>query len=350
MSRADEVKAQRRALLFRKAELREKLEQVSDGDRRKIRIELAGVEEDLILLTRRLRELEPRHKVSCRTTWGGVDGRAFDYLQYQTWAQMEGTEEPDGPAERDLMVQALRVARDAMTPIQRSYMEAVERGKRAADVARDVDRHRSTLSRCLSSGRAIVTKEAKKIYAVRSLQERDGGLDLAQPDHLAAFLDLLTERQQLYLTLYYGEWMSLREIGSLLEVDHATVLRTMRRALERLHRCLGPGAKVDGIEAIEKLLMEHFSTLRPEDWQHGRTRGKYGVRIRQSSTVDIHEEESLPQDVVNIRPGVGGGELRAWLEERKAEAKAAGVRVAAAVCRLLFLLLRLTRAHLPGRD
>lgn len=349
MSRADEVKAQRRALLSRKAELREKLEQVSDGDRRKIRIELAGVEEDLILLTRRLRELEPRHKVSCRTTWGGVDGRAFDYLQYQTWAQMEGTEEPEGPTERDLMVQALRAARDALTPIQRAYLEAVESGSRPAAVAREVDRHRSTLSRSLARGRAVVAREARQIYTLRSLQDRDGGLDLARTDHLAAFLDLLTERQQLYLTLYYGEWMSTREIGTLLEVDHATVLRTVRRALERLYGCLGPGVRVEGMEALEGLLMAHYAALRPEDWQQGRKQKKRRSAYVRTPGARLPPEED-PLEEPALWTGAGGGKLRPWLEERQAEAKAAGVRVASAVRRLLALLLRLTRAHLPGCD
>ena len=77
---------------------------------------------------------------------------------------------------------------------------------------------------------------------------------------------LLTPRQQLYLYLYYGEWLSLREIGRLLRVDHASVLRSIRCGLERLGTlAVGTRAEVRGLEELEERLMAHFNQLEPPE-------------------------------------------------------------------------------------
>ena len=76
-------------------------------------------------------------------------------------------------------------------------------------------------------------------------------VDLADGRVLEAVLSLLTPRQQLYLYLYYGEWLSLREIGRLLRVDHASVLRSIRCGLERLGTlAVGTRAEVRGLEEM----------------------------------------------------------------------------------------------------
>ena len=82
----------------------------------------------------------------------------------------------------------------------------------------------------MGRGRTKIAKEAKALYEVLQAQQGPGPLvvDLADGRVLEAVLSLLTPRQQLYLYLYYGEWLSLREIGRLLRVDHASVLRSIR--------------------------------------------------------------------------------------------------------------------------
>lgn len=52
----------------------------------------------------------------------------------------------------------------------------------------------------------------------------------------------ITPKQRQYMMLYYGEGLSLREIGMRLGVDKSTVSRTMKRGRERLYRCLRYGA------------------------------------------------------------------------------------------------------------
>lgn len=51
----------------------------------------------------------------------------------------------------------------------------------------------------------------------------------------------LTPRQQQVLTLYYDRGMNMPQIARQLGVNRSTVSRTIRRAKERLYRCLRYG-------------------------------------------------------------------------------------------------------------
>lgn len=48
----------------------------------------------------------------------------------------------------------------------------------------------------------------------------------------------LTPRQREMVRLYYDEGMTMLQIGELLGVNRSTVSRTLRRAKNRLYRCL----------------------------------------------------------------------------------------------------------------
>lgn len=48
----------------------------------------------------------------------------------------------------------------------------------------------------------------------------------------------LTPRQQQVLTLYYDQGMNITQIAQTLGVNCSTVSRTIRRAKQRLYRCL----------------------------------------------------------------------------------------------------------------
>lgn len=272
MTEAQEVRARAKALRERREELEKALAGAAGPGARPLRLELARVKEELVDCARRLKELMPSHKVRCRTTWAGMDGWKWDDLQYQTWAELESSEEPDGPTELDHMRLAVRLARErAVTDKQGEYLAQVEGGKKAAQVAREAGRHRGTVSRTVGRGRTRIAKEARALYEVLQAQTGPGPLvvDLADGRVLEAVLSLLTPRQQLYLYLYYGEWLSLREIGRLLRVDHASVLRSIRCGLERLGAlAVGTRAEVRGLEELEELeerLMAHFNQLEPPE-------------------------------------------------------------------------------------
>ena len=68
------------------------------------------------------------------------------------------------------------------------------------------------------------------------------------------------------LKVLYLVWLSLREIGRLLRVDHASVLRSIRCGLERLGTlAVGTRAEVRGLEELEERLMAHFNQLEPPE-------------------------------------------------------------------------------------
>lgn len=163
MTEAQEVRARAKALRERREELEKALAGAAGPGARPLRLELARVKEELVDCARRLKELMPSHKVRCRTTWAGVDGWQWDRFQYQTWAELEGAGEQDGPTELDRMRLAVRLARErAVTDKQGEYLAQVEGGKKAAQVAREAGRHRGTVSRTVGRGRTRLPRRQRR--------------------------------------------------------------------------------------------------------------------------------------------------------------------------------------------
>lgn len=330
MNEAQQVKARAKALREERAALQAKLEEAQGRERRAIRLELARIGEDLVDCSRQLRELMPRHKISRGTTWSGLEGWQWDRLQYQTWAELESGETPERPTEQDKMRLAVRAARTGISPTQEAYLAGTDGGRRQAQVAREAGKNRSTVCRTLQRGQKRIAEDAKALYQL--LDRREGGplvVDLGEPKVLKMVLDRLTPRQQTYLYLYYGEWLSLREIGSLLGVDHASVLRSIRCGLRRLESlALGEEVEVRGLDSLEERLMAHFNDLPPEEEpQEKRTYRKRNQPARKPVPVPL--KSLLLRFVRNgqVRTvGVGGpalevqpegwssGKLLAWLE------------------------------------
>ena len=322
MKEAMEVKARAQELRARKAELEAALAQTPE-DALTMRLELARIQEDLVDCARELRELMPRHKVSYKTTWAGVEGRRWDQLQYKTWAELEGAEEQDGPTERDLMRQAVQIAREQpVTSKQAEYLAAADGGDRAAEIAREKGRDRSTVSRTLQRARTKRERDAWAIYTLLEKRTSTGMLviDLADPDTLRAVLDLLTQKQQVYLYLYYGEWLSLREIGELFGVNHSVVLRSIRAALERLDQLLaGQEVKVRGLDALEERLITHFNRAELEaEAPSGRSRPSASRSHTGSASErqDACPPAELPAPLNWTLTLIRGLELRSTLAER----------------------------------
>lgn len=331
MSRAREIKAQAKALREQKTALQAKLEGVQGREARAIRLELARIGEDLVDCSRLLRELMPRHKISRGRTWSGLEGWQWDRLQYQTWAELEGAEEaPEGSTEQDKMRLAVRAARSGISPAQEAYLAGTNGGRRQAQVAREAGRNRSTVCRTLQRGQKRIAEDARVLYQLLGRQE--GGplvVDLGEPEVLKAVLDRLTPRQQTYLYLYYGEWLSLREIGTLLGVDHASVLRSIRCGLHRLESlALGEQVEVRGLDQLEERLMAHFNDLPMEE--EPRKKRTYQKRNRITpKPAPIHLKNLLLRfvrggqvrtvgagtEAPEIRTeGWSSGKLLAWLE------------------------------------
>ena len=332
MSQAREIKDQIRVLRAQKNALQARLEGAQGREARAIRLELARIGEDLVDCARQLRELMPRHKISRGgATWSGVEGWRWDQLQYQTWAEMETAEEQEGPTEKDKMRLAVRAARTGISPTQEAYLAGTDGGRRQAQVARDTGKNRSTVCRTLQRGQRRIESDARAIYQLLGRQEGSPlVVDLGDPKVLKMVLDRLTQRQQTYLYLYYGEWLSLREIGTLLGVDHASVLRSIRCGLKRLESlALGEQVEVRGLESLEERLMAHFNDLPPEETREKRTYQKRGVPSADHKPISLAQRllrlvrggqirivEAGAPDLSLGTDGWSSGRLLAWLREQ----------------------------------
>ena len=270
-SRAREVKEQLAALRAQRDELEQLLETTSTSESRALRLRLAELGEDMVDLARELRRLMPEHRISCRSKWDYINGKRWEALEDKTWAEIERMEPDDRPAtEQEMMRAALRKARScsSMTEKQREYVDQIlDQGKRRVDVARDCGVDKSTVSRTVKRGRAHLDRDIKAVYAILRNQGDGTGdltvIDLSVPEVMEGVLNLLTKRQRTYLYLYYGEWMSLREIQALLgKESHSSILRSIRTALERIEvLALGGQVELRGWDTLEDRLMEHYNAL-----------------------------------------------------------------------------------------
>lgn len=73
-------------------------------------------------------------------------------------------------------------------------------------------------------------------------EHRDRRHERLRRDLLRALREDVTPRQQEYLAYYYGEGLTMAEIGARLGVHPTTVSRTIKRGEARLRRCLRYGA------------------------------------------------------------------------------------------------------------
>ena len=85
-------------------------------------------------------------------------------------------------------------------------------------------------------------------------------LDLSDPGTAKMVLQALTDKQAVYLYLYYGQWLSLREIAELLGIkSHQSVMISIHTGLRNIGRVFASGR-------IEKILPNGSSGfIRGED-------------------------------------------------------------------------------------
>lgn len=80
-----------------------------------------------------------------------------------------------------------------------------------------------------------------KLWQRELQQDNDEAMERLRRNLRDARLDELTPRQAELLRLHFDEGLSVREIARRLGVSPSTVSRTLKRAKERLHRCLRYG-------------------------------------------------------------------------------------------------------------
>lgn len=291
-----------KALLTQKRQLEQELEKAEGRSRWELRLKLAAVSEDLVLSNRRLHELMPRHKISAPAAgeMRSVEREVF------------GEEDPE-------QAELHRVTKLALertcTSLEREAIQRREHVRWQKQVAEEMGSTPSATSKRLKRTRRKTAALAEPAFCLRRHARKNGGLiDLRDDEQLRAYLKLLTDRQQVYVTLYYGEWLTCREIAELLGIDQSTVSRTIRRALGRLTVALDGETRVEGMERLEDLLTEQFCLVERDCAVEKEITLPSGRRkAHHKPSEDTAQRFGLWLSAVPLY--ISGGGLRQWLQD-----------------------------------
>ena len=81
------------------------------------------------------------------------------------------------------------------------------------------------------------------VYAREMAEDNSQQLGRLKENLARALRQDITDRQRLYLQLYYDQGLTMPQIASRLGVNKSTVSRTIHRGEARLRRCLRYGAE-----------------------------------------------------------------------------------------------------------
>lgn len=296
MNKVKEIREKIDRLRQRKAQLEQ---QIADSPGRALKIELASVQNELSHCALELKEHVRNHHVSYRrASWEALEGISeWNGFEDKTWEEVERLTETKSV--RDLTdPQMMRIALEEakrsapMTEKQREYFTvSVIGGKKQAQVAREMGLNKSTISRTVSRGRRKLEQYTKAAYEILKHQE-DGDvtvIDLGLPEVMEAVLGILTPNQQILLYLYYGEWMSLREIQIMFRLHtHTSVMRSIRLALERISSIsLCDSVELRGWDRLEEMLIYHYNHLDMQEVEESIARNKYYAKKNASKLTNF---------------------------------------------------------------
>ena len=198
------------------------------------------------------------------------------------------------------MLSAAQRGLEALTERQRKVLELNRDGASVTEIAERHGIGKSTVSRTLSRAKKAVREEVELTMAQAALSGQTE-LDLADRETASLLLSAITPRQAAYLYLYYGEWLSLREVASLIGVDKATVLRTIRRALRNIGAMTGfQPTTLRGMDGLDELAYSIYRDLREQDAVVPQERRPAPPRKGQSSPRKPCEPDKAPMPPLTI--------------------------------------------------
>lgn len=330
----DEIRSQVRQLNKECTELRKRFQKAGSLDEQKdIILELSIREEALQTLRDKLSVEMPTHRVSYKRVDNGGDTRTFDAAAVRDFIENGSVVERESQKEKeatvDFSMDDITIGMKAITPRQRQVVEKVlSQNKTFVEVAQELGIDKSTVSRLYNRGMNTIVAVGHELKEQRSQlsgeEVKVKVIDLNEPGYLQKVIDALTVNQQLCMLLYYGEWLSTREIGRLLDTDHVSIYRTIQRGQMNLYK-VAPGADIvyiKGYDVLEDLMIEKYPDLIPEDINKWRWTGG-GRRARLPDDFDNKRglrwaiDERRAADV-KVEEGPSG-KLLAFLEERRDE-------------------------------
>lgn len=226
---------------------RELLEQKRDAELAGDRWEAAFVNEELLDVNAQLRALTG-HRVKRRKDTAGQ--YASDKKQYEDWtAQANAVEAEEA---RAALREKAAASLEELTGRQREVLELHTAGLNTVQIAARLGVNKSTVSRSLSRAKKNAAGTIRLAVEGERLLAGADSVDLSREDALRAVVLSLTPKQLVYFYLYYSEGLTLREVEELTGTDHASVCRTVKRALLRLDRLFPDGTILDHPEAVDE--------------------------------------------------------------------------------------------------
>lgn len=261
----DELKARKRELMAQKKYELE-LQKHGEGDN----FTLFMVNEELLDVNAQLRAIVPTgkkvHFGRKGRTSSSLDAYARnsgDRQQFIKWARAD----VDDAAE-DARVELRKMLRGGMKSVtgrQREILLLYADGLTETAIGAKLGVHKSTVCRTLKRAKKNVAGVVETQQKVEAL--RDGNrLDMTDPGVVKLLMGALTTHQATCFYLYYAEWLTIRQIGGLLNVDHSTICRTIKRAVARLNDVLGGVVDIlDNIEGMDDVLFVIYCGLSEKD-------------------------------------------------------------------------------------
>lgn len=326
--KANAERENRRHLLAQKTALEDRLKSASETELRSLRVELAEVKESIVLSNRRLKDLMPQHKVSVKLE---LREQANEYRKWldDAMSHEEEYEEDDMAIMQTVTDRAVEI----LPSKQRKYLKMRLNRRYAVHVAHECGVHPSTVGRTVKRAKAFVGSVATPAFVLRKAVRNNGKIDFSDNEQLTAFIDLLTPIQRVYISLYYGEWLTMREIGALVDKNQSVVSRAIRRGLERLSICFDESIQVDGIEHLEDLLIFYYSDIDPGTLDSKSEATAQRCQVRRESYFEsqfksklkhagrpmasLHRQSSNPKAYLQLY--TTGGKLKEWLEGKKTQ-------------------------------
>nr|WP_325212333.1 sigma factor-like helix-turn-helix DNA-binding protein [uncultured Oscillibacter sp.] len=254
MTNIEALRARKRELLARKKyEL--DLQARGEGDN----LALFMVSEELLDINDQLRALTAGR-------WKRGENTPADYAkdrqQYLDWRREQTALDGETDEGRARLKAAAVQGLDLLTPRQREMLERYLSGRNIPEIAGDLGVNKSTVSRTIALAKKKLREETERAMTEAKLRGESARVDLQDPAAARAVLLALTPKQTVYFYLYYSECLTLREIGELAGTDHATISRTLRRALRNIGTLLGGQDTIlENPEALDELAWQAYCEL-----------------------------------------------------------------------------------------